>query len=210
LEVVMNMPSTEEIARDCFERARAFYKDGPKSWNKKYREGVSEVKRWRRSQGAYYSQFEAESFRGRNLTPFEAGDELRQTQNQSGNCGEMCCVALSFLAEDFPRDQLFICYTERPADHAFVIVGTRIDDGETMHTLFLSGSAKESYVVDVWANTFCSAADYYFEFKQKMREWAGQSKDVIYGGELKRPDAEYADICTSAKILVNDPDMTRL
>jgi hypothetical protein len=195
------MPLTEGSVWQCYRSARQFYKNKPKSDNKVYGGDAALEKRENRAtrilEGAHFP-----SLRQAGMTLLQAGTYLRQTQNGRGNCGEMTCVALSFVAEMLPDVASCFCLLTRPANHNFLIVGAPPPPATIASLITFD---EESYVLDVWAGVFCRTCDYYFFFVAKMQRWSFQGKYVRTRDGVRNPFGAYAQEIVNAVVQAGPP-----
>jgi hypothetical protein len=216
------------VASIAFIQARRWYKGATKSGNKLYfqpaeddatplPEGWAERSR-RRGLGRGVADPFIGMVRGLHPNRFDDrvayGVSLRANEVRSGNCSEMSSVALSFAARLTRADApLWFVGLERPADHAFMMVGTvpPVPEGSpgpvvsdlTHMTAGTTNHIDGLYVVDVWAGICCHASEYASRFSQQMHEWSGQGKRVSFHDAWVNPSAAgYLSVHLGAPMLL--------
>jgi hypothetical protein len=213
-----------EIADYAFRHGRKWYKEADKSNNKKYDYGPDESQ-WpaemadkirRRNAGvADHTETRLDDLRDSlPHNPYDSrfrGKQLRNEGIKYGNCGEMCCVAMSYAAEapgyDADATPLWQVILAPPSQHFFVMVGPALPNAKTLGLRDLAqatpggdADANGRYIVDVWGGICCHASEYPSLFELQMNEWSENRKRVSVGGNWVDPAAEYLTATLAARM----------
>jgi hypothetical protein len=114
------------------------------------------------------------------LTPVEYGAMLVNSNQTSGNCGEMAVVAMYFASMGPCEPKNMALVTAR---NKFSWRGM-FDQMKFGHSWALLGADGSSqFVVDPWAGVACAKDDYKEQFTAKMNKWQQQGKRVLVNYE---------------------------
>lgn len=102
---------------------------------------------------------------------------------RSGNCADYTAFALYYAKEIYQASGYAVRLIE--GDHVFAvfpapgIILTKLQLWRNISSKFMAGRGK-TWVVDGWANIVCHPDDYHRSFTQKMTQWTGSNKRVLW------------------------------
>jgi hypothetical protein len=161
------MVSNELLAKRALEHVRAacVHKSSNK-WHTK-----SPAKQSRSYRNDYVVNAMRADFRKGLLGGYSFYGDVAE-HNGTGNCGEMSFMAWNFVCRNGGTAAV-LCFAQ-PGDHQFAVVGFRAGD----ETKPMSEWDQNAYICDAWANIVCPPAQYEIAWKQKMRKWHTDNKQL--------------------------------
>lgn len=139
-----------------------------------------------RNQAKYYVSNNITAFREsyRNQTDLLKKAKIIYEQdryNRIGNCYEMALLAAYYAAEmEELKGSVWLVTIDEVGDHVFCLLGpTKMPTWDSVVIMSKSNDIT-SWVVDPWANTCCTAADYFAKFMTKMAQWSSSGKQIVF------------------------------
>lgn len=176
--------------KDIFEQTRAFYQGGLKSNNKSYyaednkMPPISRFLSWKlskkkklRNENVRKTLNSFDETRNCYARPGETllsvGTILHSTENKTGNCGEMACVALHIAIEkhNVPKDDVKYCQLE---------YNNAANGCSFGHTFIAIETQEGEWIVDPWANVCCATNEYADQMTAKMQKWNKDGKRLQF------------------------------
>ncbi|MCU1251016.1 MAG: hypothetical protein JWQ49_4045 [Edaphobacter sp.] len=191
-------PSVTQVDMDrILLKARTFYKNGFKSWNKFYdkerfqdQNGYVLAKHLIREQKGTVAYDQGEAIRPLtlHLSSDRYGDWLYENQITTGNCAEMSAIVIRNCRLLQGRCKaVYEISMDRPADHMFVLlsVNGNVPPWRNVSQMEFYSDTDNFWIIDCWLNIACQARYYRELMRLKLARWASQYKVVIAGGEVR-------------------------
>lgn len=187
---------TKVQAEDIHKKCRDFYKKEKKSSNKTYDTNVAKdllaanVRNTNQSQVSWGLHWYRELvLNGSTLKNKSEAISTQAMGDRIGNCGEMALLAAYYASLIPLANEVWLGSIRGSGDHAFCLLGPTVAPAWKTPWDMMNSGDKQSWVVDPWANTCCTAADYVTAFQNKMKDWGSDGKRVIFKSKTVNPDS---------------------
>jgi hypothetical protein len=125
------------------------------------------------------------------------GESISQEPKNSriGNCYEMALLAGYYAAKDSGyAKRTWLGSISKLGDHAFCLIGPAVAPTWISAWKMEQAGDTTSWVIDPWANTCCTAADYATQFRDRMVRWGQAGKRVYFNGVPVDPSGSNYEI----------------